>query len=225
MSVSIALRSSAPLGPPSIAGFEHVKRYVDPRNGRVVAKILPGEFYVTNDPDEVIATVLGSCVAACIWDPEAGIGGMNHFMLAARAGSSPAPDQDPASARYGIFAMEFLINTILAWGGRRSRLRVKLAGGGNVIASSTMIGTNNVRFARQYLEQEGLNLVSAHVEGTSARRLLFHPASGKARVMTMSESAEMPVARREQVYASTIEVAMPTGEVELFDEAGSGRER
>lgn len=204
----------APVGPPPLAEFGHIKRYHDPKLAMTAAKILPGEYYVTTG-DELITTVLGSCVSACVWDPEAGVGGMNHFML---PDGQRGPDRaGGAEARYGIFAMEFLINTILKHGGARSRLRTKLAGGGQVVRSPTAVGRENVAFARAYLADEGLPLVGEHVEGVSARRLVFHPLSGRTQVLELSPTEQGDVADQEQQYASTIvSHAPPCGDVELF---------
>jgi chemotaxis protein CheD len=112
--------------------FNHIQRFHDDQFNMTVARILPGELYVTR-LDEMITTVLGSCIAACISDVEAGIGGMNHFMLPDGAdGSSSFASQ---AARYGLFAMEQLINTIMKYGGKRERLQVKIFGGGRMIAN------------------------------------------------------------------------------------------
>lgn len=207
--------------PPSLTGFDHVTRFHDPRRHTISAKILPGEYYVTTD-DELITTVLGSCVSACVWDPEAAIGGMNHFMLPEGGGRSAdgaaagGPGLEPA--RYGIYAMEFLINTVLANGGARSRLRVKLAGGGQVVPSATAIGETNVEFARHYVRREGLDLVGEHLGGPNARRLLFRPRSGQTSVLELSTDERREVVDREQRYASSVNRGgrQASGSVELF---------
>ena len=116
-------------------------------------KVLPGEYYVTSKSDEVLVTILGSCVSACIRDRITGVGGMNHFMLAqSKSGSWGSASQ---STRFGNFAMEKLINELLKAGCSRSSLEIKLFGGGNVIDSSTAVGTDNAEFAVRYLEAEG----------------------------------------------------------------------
>ena len=104
-------------------------RYHDKAFGCEAVKILPGEYFAT-DGDMALVTVLGSCVAACLRDPVAGVGGMNHFML-------PRDDTSGAlsrSARYGAYAMEVLINQLMRMGARRERLEAKVFGGGNVLA-------------------------------------------------------------------------------------------
>src|ERR1700690_1355369 len=99
----------------ALPGFEKVFRYFDPQEARVLAKILPGEFYVTNSPHERIVTTLGSCISVCIRDPEAAVGGMNHFMLPGKPKhGSEVFSPTSAANRYGIFAMESLVNAVLS---------------------------------------------------------------------------------------------------------------
>lgn len=201
--------------PAPLPGYDEIKRFFDPRLNAVTAKILPGQYYVSNG-DEVITTLLGSCVSACIWDPEAGIGGMNHFMNP-QSGSGAPIQGGPGAARYGLFAMEFLINSILTHGGQRHRLVAKLTGGGHVVPGKTMrIGADNVRFARQYLSDEGIELKSEHVEGNNARRVAFHPTSGRCRIQELSTWTS-EAAESEQQYATSIEATgSGPGDIELF---------
>jgi chemotaxis protein CheD len=202
------------LGRP-LAGFEHVQRFYDPRLGKVSSYILPGEYFVT-DGDDVVSTVLGSCVAACIWDPVARLGGMNHFMIPGTdANGSMGAASTPASGRYGIFAMELLVNAILKHGGDRSRLLVKLVGGGYVTPSSYCVGDANVAFAREYVTREGFRLVAEHVGGHKARRLIFHPRTGRSKVSELSATVPESFAQREQDYAATVD-RTPAGAVEIF---------
>lgn len=209
-----AARADVP--PPPLPGFAHVKRYFDPRLRKVSAKILPGEFYVTT-ADEVVTTILGSCVSACVWDPAAGIGGMNHFMIPNVDHRQETDSVDsPEAGRYGVFAMELLINTILKHGGDRSRLLVKVSGGGHVVRSATTIGHKNVEFARRYLADEGLQVVGEHVEGLHARRLVFHPLTGRTKVLELSTREQGSVVRREEDYASVIRRSDNSGDIELF---------
>ena len=134
-------------------------RYFDKKFGIEAAKILPGEYFAT-DKDMVLVTVLGSCVAACIRDPRAGVGGMNHFML-------PRSEKDPTnpvsmSARYGTFAMEILINQLIKMGARRENMEAKVFGGGNVLRGFTMnnIGESNASFVMEYLHNEGVRVTA-----------------------------------------------------------------
>lgn len=186
-----------------------------PPDSSAVVRILPGEFYVSA-ADEVITTLLGSCVSACIWDATAGVGGMNHFMI-------PSPgdrviDADHLghsdAARYGIFAMELLINTILRAGADRRRLQAKLVGGGHVIRGNLTIGDDNVAFARTYLELEGMPIVGERVGGSCARRVNFRARTGEAHVRELATDDEL--LRQDAAYAKRVARATPPNEIELF---------
>ncbi|GMQ84102.1 MAG: hypothetical protein BMS9Abin06_0858 [Gammaproteobacteria bacterium] len=200
--------------PPVLRGFEHIRRYWDRANHTFAAKILPGEFYVTRY-DEAVITALGSCVSACIRDRVSGIGGMNHFMLPEVGGSASGDAVcTSTAARYGSFAMEQLINEIIKAGGRRENLEVKLAGGGRVIANMTAdIGGKNIRFAEEYLRNEGLEITGSCLGGTSPRRVVYFPATGKVRVKKLGGQA---VANEERVYQDRISHQKIEGDVELF---------
>ncbi|CAG0911784.1 unnamed protein product, partial [Cyprideis torosa] len=121
-----------------LPGFEHVARFWDTRLNDYLVKVKPGEYFVSQ-ADEPISTTLGSCIAVCVRDPQAGIGGMNHFMLPAALGQSEDGGWNSGSARYGNFAMEHLINTLFTRGARRQRLEFKIFGGGAVLASDSRI--------------------------------------------------------------------------------------
>ena len=191
------------------------KRYHDPTFGATAVKVLPGEHYITSDPHEMLITVLGSCVSACIRDPVAGVGGMNHFML------PESPDggwgRASASLRYGNFAMEALINDILSHGGRRDRLEVKVFGGGNVLAAGTKIGDRNAEFVEAYLAAEGLRIVASHLRGVHARRVHYFPLSGKVLLRELKQTEEKAIAGKESRYRSTLAAEPVAGSVELFD--------
>lgn len=134
-----------------------------------------GEHYVTSDPGIMLTTILGSCVAACVRDPVAGIGGMNHFLLPEGTGSGT-----DAGRRYGAYAMEVLINDCLARGGQRSRLEAKLFGGGRMFDTLKDIGAANACFAERFLRDEAIALVGGSLRGTGGRRVQYWPASGRA---------------------------------------------
>ncbi len=147
---------------PAIEGFENIKRYWDKENDVVAAKILPGEYYVTTE-NELVTTVLGSCISACIRDRVSGIGGMNHFMLPETNKQKLAAGAEHVignATRYGNYAMEHLINVILANGGKRKNLEVKVFGGGKIIPSLGDVGLNNINFVLEYIDAEALKLVS-----------------------------------------------------------------
>ncbi|MGZ2258014.1 chemotaxis protein CheD [Roseobacter sp. A03A-229] len=135
--------------------------------------ITQGEQAVGSDPDMVITTLLGSCVSCCLWDPDAGVGGMNHMLLT----SSTA--DDGASQLIGINAMELLINDILKEGGDRRNLRAKAFGGARMVAGLSEIGQQNSTFILNFLEKEGITCESHSLGGETARHLMFWPASGR----------------------------------------------
>ena len=149
--------AAAPQMPAALPQIEHIRRSWDAQQGATVAKILPGEYYVTRH-DEVIFTVLGSCVSACVRERNLGIGGMNHFMLPldrSKGTSAWGSDILSSATRYGNVAMERLINDILKLGGQRENLEFKVIGGGKVLDMALDVGANNAEFVRQYLRTEG----------------------------------------------------------------------
>jgi chemotaxis protein CheD len=168
-----------------------------------------GEHYVTGDPHVMLSTVLGSCVAACIRDQRIGVGGMNHFLLPSGGG-----DSDDAR-RYGVFAMEVLINEILKAGGRREHLRAKLFGGAQMFSDLKQIGDANGAFAAKFLHDEGVALEAQSLGGRQARRVHFWPASGKA-LMKAIDDADSVVSAAERRYVQRKPVEPNVGEVELF---------
>jgi chemotaxis protein CheD len=215
----LAQRMFEPAQPPAAAGFEGVSRFWDPMNERWSAKLGPGDCYVTRD-DEVITTVLGSCVAACIRDSVADVGGMNHFMLPESSGSSEDRWLDPKTGpatRYGSYAMESLINSLLKLGARRERLEVKLFGAGRMLRSGLDVGQRNIDFIRQYLHAEGLQSVAEDLGDVYPRRVAYFPATGKARVLRLPPVEATAIADRERQYLSDIGTrAAGGGDVELF---------
>jgi len=140
--------------------------------------IIQGEYKVVNDPDVVLATILGSCVAACLRDPVAGVGGMNHFLL---PGSGGATTSGGDATRYGVHLMELLINGLLKQGARRDRLEAKIFGGAKTIAAFSNVGEQNVAFATQFLKDEGIPIVGSSTGGEHGRKLEYWPFSGRAR--------------------------------------------
>lgn len=191
-------------------GFEHVHRFLTAK-GETLAKILPGELYVT-EPPELITTLLGSCVAACIRDSAFGVGGMNHFMLP----DTDAHDQSDRRGRYGAYAMERLVNEVLKAGGRRERLEIKIFGGGNMGSSRARIGEQNVEFVESYLAREGLSITARNVGGNAARKLIYDPGTGRVRMMKLPPLEMSAVVRREGTYRRTLGTQEVAGSVELF---------
>jgi chemotaxis protein CheD len=178
--------------------------------------VFPGEFYVTSKPDEILVTVLGSCVSACIRDPQCGIGGMNHFMLP-HSGSG-AWGGATQSTRFGNFAMEKLINELLKAGCSRNSLEIKMFGGGNVTDTRNQIGTENAEFALRYLEAEGLRCAAKDLGGQLPRRIHYYPATGKVVRRLLGTTESSAIVREETEYASHLSSQTAGGEVELFNE-------
>jgi chemotaxis protein CheD len=139
--------------------------------------LIQGEFQVSNDPDVVFTTLLGSCVAACIWDPGVKVGGMNHFLLPGQDSTSKCQEAE----RYGVHLMELLLNDLLKAGARRQRLEAKLFGGGKTMEGLTDVGAKNAGFAERFLLNEGITLVGKSLRGDRGRRIQFWPVSGRAR--------------------------------------------
>ena len=191
-----------------------VRRHTDRETGMVHVKIGPGDFYVTKD-DEMLVTILGSCVAVCMRDPVIGVGGMNHFLLA----ESASGDWGGVSAvtRYGNHAMETLINDIIALGGVRSRFEVKVFGGGHVIDSSMAIGQKNVEFAERYLTNEDMPIVAKHVGGFHPRRIHYFPRTGKVQMLQLRRGTDELVFKAELDFKRRIAIKPVDGGVDLFD--------
>ena len=138
--------------------------------------IAQGEHAVGSAPEEVISTILGSCVAVCLWDPERSIGGMNHILLPDTQAGSDGMD------RFGGAAMEFLVNDLVKRGADRDRLRAKVFGGASMLSGKSDIGARNAAFAEAYLEAEGIPCDAENTGGTAARQVRFWPYSGQAKM-------------------------------------------
>lgn len=212
----MALTSTSRL-PLALPGFEHVKRAWNATYDAFSARLLPGEYYVTAC-DEAVYTTLGSCISACIRDCVTGVGGMNHFMLPAGAAGKESWKASGVSdaTRYGNYAMEHLINEILKNGGKRQNLEVKLFGGGRIMANMTDVGMRNIEFAHDYLETEGLRVISEDVGEIFPRMVVYFPASGKAQVKRLRSLHTNTIADQEVKYLQTIGAKPVGGDVELF---------
>jgi chemotaxis protein CheD len=174
-------------------------------------KLLPGEFFVHDADDLLLMTVLGSCVAACLVDRTAKLGGMNHFML---------PDGGSAG-RYGAYAMELLINELMKRGARRERLEAKVFGGGQVMRNfSTMnVGERNVKFVEQFLAAERITIVSRDVLDIHPRKVCLFPGSARALVKKLAAAQSDTIATEESAYRGRLAkqpAAAVAGSVELF---------
>jgi chemotaxis protein CheD len=204
--------------PETLPGFKHIQRLWDRHNERWSARILPGEYFVTRS-DELITTVLGSCISACMRDPKTGVGGMNHFMLPEDTTNGSSSWMDPAagmSTRYGSFAMECLVNDLLKLGAQRERLEVKLTGGGRILASMSDVGKRNIEFAHNWLRMEGFRIAGEDVGDVFPRRVQYFPLTGRVLMCRLRLQDEREVASRETQYMSNLRSAPAGNDVELF---------
>jgi chemotaxis protein CheD len=180
----------------------------DLANQRKIA-VIQGEYRVIDDPNVVLTTVLGSCVAACLRDPIAGVGGMNHFLLANASDGKTGSDQ----VRYGAYAMELLINDLLKRGARRDRLEAKLFGGAKLFDTLQDIGDGNATFAERFMRDEGIPVTGGSLRGRSARRVEFWPVVGRVRQRMVEDRS---LAEQETRLVRRAPPVVDTGAVELF---------
>jgi chemotaxis protein CheD len=210
------VNAAPPVPADVLSGFEHLRRYWDPTQACVVVKVLPGEFYVSAH-EELVTTVLGSCVSVCIHDPRTGIGGMNHFMLPEPAGGADSWSATAGrAARYGSDAMEQLINTMLRAGCLRADLQLKVFGGGRVLTQLSDIGQRNIEFVTRYIAAEKLNLCASDLGDVYPRQIQFFPHSGRARVRLLRRQDDVALVADEPVYLKRLAKDPIKGEVELF---------
>ena len=168
--------------------------------------VIQGDFSVSENDNVVLTTILGSCVAACLYDPVAKIGGMNHFLLPGERSAGSL------SQSYGLNAMELLINTMLKRGAKRNRFQAKLFGGGRMTEAFSDIGRKNASFAVEFLQCEGIPCVSQSLGGDAARRIRFWPSTGKAQMRILSDS----VAKVKVPVKKPIVQAVSESDLELF---------
>jgi chemotaxis protein CheD len=168
--------------------------------------IVQGEFHVTGDSTLYLTTILGSCVAACLTDPRARVGGMNHFLLPGADGSGGA------SVSHGVHAMELLVNGLLQLGARRERLQAKLFGGAQMLRGLTDVGRSNADFAERFIRRERIALTGGSLRGDRGRRVQFWPTTGRVRLMTLGAAAEEVFASERLVPPARTDA----GGVELF---------
>ena len=182
-----------------------------------VAIIHPGEYFATRE-DTIISTVLGSCVAVALYDPKNRFAGMNHFMLPGRLGNQLAGSE---TGKYGIFAMEFLVNEMLKLGAKKGDLIAKVFGGGHVLRNSVdnggSIPSSNVTFAFEYLKTEGIKVRSSDVGGTIARKIFLEPESFKIWLKRITGKLIVDVEREEEEYLEKLKKpGKATQEVTFF---------
>jgi chemotaxis protein CheD len=175
------------------------------------AKIGPGEYYITQR-DMVIVTVLGSCVSVCLRDPVARVGGMNHFMLPDRDVEGPLS----ASARYGAYAMEILINQLFALGARRERLEAKVFGAARVLPGMSDIGERNAAFAIKYLKRESIRVLAEDLGSNEPCKIYFFAQTGRVMLKRLKSLRNDTIVKREQDYAKRLDSISRGGSADLF---------
>lgn len=183
-----------------------------PPAGLTTTFVMQGCYEIANDPDILLSTVLGSCVAACIREPVSGIGGMNHFLLPELA----AKDGTEASLRYGAHSMETLVNAVVAASGVSDRrcLEAKVFGGGAVVSGLSDVGGRNSAFVRTWLARDGLRVLAEDLGGREGRRVLYHPATGRAWCKPISSTDSRILAEQEKPKIQPPKA--PKLEIELF---------
>jgi chemotaxis protein CheD len=195
--------------------YDGSKRYYDQVNEITVVKLYSGDCYVSERGGEMIMTILGSCISTCVRDPVLRIGGMNHFLLPGNNDGSVI-DKMNESARYGVFAMEQLINGLMKLGAVRSRLEVKAFGGANVSNSTQLIGSKNVGFIKEFIKNEKLNLVAEHLGGTTPRRIHYYPDTGKVMMRVLRRQDDNKIIDKELEFQKKLGKQDDGGEAELF---------
>jgi chemotaxis protein CheD len=190
-------------------------RYHDRHFDCDAVKILPGEYYATVE-QTLIVTVLGSCVSVCLRDPLLNIGGMNHFLLPNDDATNIASVSE--SARYGVFAMELLINQMLKLGASKNRLEAKIFGGGNVLRGLTLsnVGQRNAEFVVDYLKAENIPIMASDLLDEYPRKVYFFPSTGKVLVRKIKSLHNTTIMDRESEYRMRIRQSAPSGDVDLF---------
>ncbi len=199
----------------ALPGFEKISRYWDPGRKLVIAKVLPGEVYVTKH-HELITTLLGSCIAVCMQDKRNGVGGMNHFKLPTPPGKSSARDVSN-DTNYGIYAMELLINGIITNGGDRKYLQCKIFGGGNVVQAITNnIGEKNIAFVKDFMRQERIPILKQSIGGTAGQQVYYHPITGNDFSVTQGKNSIEEVKEAESIYLAKVNNEMDDNNIIFF---------
>lgn len=202
-----------------MASFNDAKNtYWDGRFKRNTVKLLPGEYHSTTGA-EMLVTVLGSCVAACIRDVRSGIGGMNHFLLPEQRnsqGQNFAESYDSSVTRYGDLAMEMLINDIIGRGGDRKYFEAKVFGGAQMFQSSMQIGQRNIEFVKEYLQVEAIPICSQDVAGTQGRKVYYIPETGEIFLKRIVSLHNNTIEQREAKYLRKARETKTEAEIDFF---------
>jgi len=195
--------------------FSQPPSYYDSRFGRDAVKILPGQYYVTA-ADKLIVTVLGSCVAVCLYDPITEVGGMNHFML---PNNKQIDKMSFEANRYGVHAMEVLLNDCLHLGGEKKRLVAKVFGGARVLPGYVQndIGATNSEFAIDFLRTENIPILASDLMANYARKIYFTPSTGSVLMKRIYDMNNNTIHDREAELAMRVnEETKATGSIDMF---------
>ncbi|MDT0595225.1 chemoreceptor glutamine deamidase CheD [Glaciecola petra] len=189
-------------------------RYFDKNFNIDAVKILPGEYFATQD-STLIVTVLGSCVSVCLRDPITRVAGMNHFLLPA---NKDDVNFNSESARYGSYAMEVLINHLMKLGAGKQRLEAKVFGGANVLQQlrTNSVGEQNVSFIRDFLATENIKVQAEDLLGEYPRKVYFFPLTGEVKVRKLKSLHNTTILERESEYRKKVNTAPASGDVDLF---------
>ena len=196
------------------SGVSRPACYLDRHFQLPAAKIGPGEVYATQR-DMLIVTVLGSCVSACLRDPQSRVGGMNHFMLPFH-GSGQTEGPLSESARYGAYAMEVLVNHLLSLGARRERIQAKVFGAGRIVPGMSDVGARNATFAVEYLQRENIPIVAKDLGRDEASKVYFFPRSGRVLLKRLKTLRNDTVFIREKLYAERLDTLVKGKPADLF---------
>ena len=185
-----------------------------------IVRVSQARYKVSSDRDVTLTTTLGSCIAVCVRDPAILCGGMNHFVLP--ASKDGMLDVNSFSMRYGCYSIERLINHILARGGIRGRLEIKVFGGGNMFTSQSRIGDMNADFVESYLEAEGLPIIAADLRGNQARKIRYNGVTGRVQMKKLprpdtaifDQEEALPIARIAHQAAGSITLFDPMAKIE-----------
>lgn len=195
---------------------EHLasNRYFDKHFNTEAVKILPGEYFATDD-NSMIVTVLGSCVSVCLRDPITRVAGMNHFLLPA---NKDEVNFNSESARYGVYAMEILVNHLIKLGASKSRLQAKVFGGANVLKQlrQNSVGEQNATFVEEYLATEKFEVVARDLLGEYPRKLYFFPLTGEVKVRKLKSLHNTAIVERESEYRVKVNQTPASGDIDFF---------
>jgi len=179
-----------------------------------VVTLFPGEYFVSDKP-VVLSTLLGSCVAVCMRDPNAGVGGMNHFMLPA-PGHSASSGAWSVKTRYGSYAIETLINGILKYGGHKNRLEVKVFGGAKLYEGGGDIGASNAQWVLEYLDREGLRPIASDLGKDYARSVYFYTDTGRVLMKSGGSAERGRAVEADKVFSALYGPYTPKSDATLF---------